>query len=349
MITRKKILNYVELAYRAKLVKRYRKMATKEVRRLNAAALTSDQKKEIQDTYKRAGLQAPPNQWHQLYSHVFGSFHADFVPEDLFYSTIEPKMNRREMFPTLVDKNLLSKLFPNTPQPVTLFKNINGMFLDEKDKAYDKKEVIGHLSKRDVFFIKPSIDSGGGKKVRRIDLSNHSAEERKQEIEQLLATYKRDFLTQIPLSQSKELSRLNPTSLNTVRLMTHLSDGQVRVLSSYVRFGGEGSFVDNTNSGGLCCGIQSDGGLKTYAYDKKFNKFALSTKGEKFEQISIPNFAEVEETVKRLHLRVPYFKLLSWDIAIDEKDSPVLIEFNVFFQEINSHQIVNGPVLSSLL
>ena len=49
---------------------------------------------------------------------------------------------------------------------------------------------------------------------------------------------------------------------------------------------------------------------------------------------------------KELHAQLPYFKLISWDLALDFDNEVVLIEFNIRWQEINSHQISNGPLFN---
>ncbi len=42
----------------------------------------------------------------------------------------------------------------------------------------------------------------------------------------------------------------------------------------------------------------------------------------------IPSYHEAVETVKRLHLQLPFFNLIGWDVAIDENGDPVVIEWN---------------------
>lgn len=43
-----------------------------------------------------------------------------------------------------------------------------------------------------------------------------------------------------------------------------------------------------------------------------------------------------------------YVKFVSWDISIDKTDAPVFIEFNTYNQNINIHQITNGPLLGKI-
>lgn len=55
------------------------------------------------------------------------------------------------------------------------------------------------------------------------------------------------------------------------------------------------------------------------------------------------------DVVKALAKRfVSMSRLISWDLAIDEKGNPLLVEFNLTFGGINFHQFCNGPILGSL-
>ena len=48
--------------------------------------------------------------------------------------------------------------------------------------------------------------------------------------------------------------------------------------------------------------------------------------------------------IQSLHKQIPYFKMISWDIAIDDKRDLVLVEYNVRSQEILGVQLFNGPL-----
>ena len=122
-------------------------------------------------------------------------------------------------------------------------------------------------------------------------------------------------------------------------------DGSVKIYSCVLRMGIGGSKVDNACSGGINCGICKDGRLKGVAYNQKGDKFMTHpTSNVKFDEIQIPNFDKVIEKVKILHPFIPHFRLVSWDIAIDEMNEPVLIEANLRYGELDFHQLNNGPV-----
>ena len=64
----------------------------------------------------------------------------------------------------------------------------------------------------------------------------------------------------------------------------------------------------------------------------------------KFSSVIIPDFEKKVEDVIRLHWKIPQFRLLSWDTAIDENNDPVLIEVNMHSGQLDFLQFNNGPV-----
>ena len=62
------------------------------------------------------------------------------------------------------------------------------------------------------------------------------------------------------------------------------------------------------------------------------------------KDLIIPNFEKIKELVTQQAKLVPHFRLVSWDIALNEYDLPILIEANLHFGEIDFHQLNNGPL-----
>lgn len=162
----------------------------------------------------------------------------------------------------------------------------------------------------------------------------------------MVTKWKRDVIVQRPLSQCEELANLNRSSINTIRVLSLLRlDGSVKIYSCVLRMGIGDSKVDNNSRGGINCGICENGRLKDIAYNKKGDKFITHpTSNIKFDEIQIPNFDKVIEKVKILHPLIPHFRLVSWDIAIDKMNEPVLIEANFRYGGLTLHQLNNGPL-----
>ena len=62
------------------------------------------------------------------------------------------------------------------------------------------------------------------------------------------------------------------------------------------------------------------------------------------KDIRYRGFEKAKELVKKAHPMVPHFKLVSWDIAIDEDEKPILIEANLAKGSSEFHQLNNGPL-----
>lgn len=62
--------------------------------------------------------------------------------------------------------------------------------------------------------------------------------------------YNGNFVIQRILKQHIFLNRFNKKALNTIRVLSFLYNGQVHILSAFLRIGGENSRLDNVSSGG---------------------------------------------------------------------------------------------------
>ena len=101
-------------------------------------------------------------------------------------------------------------------------------------------------------------------------------------------------------------------------------------------------------TGGIACGVDDNGVLKSVAYDQQYNRYEIHPNGHQFAGTKIPGFQKAKELVYTLHRRFGHFRIISWDIAIAPDHSPVIIEFNLTPQSIDLHQINNGPLFGDL-
>ena len=189
-------------------------------------------------------------------------------------------------------------------------------------------EALSHCSNVKEFVIKPSLQSGGGKGVIKCKVLNGRTDYQNHTIEDLFKIYKKDFVIQEVIHQHEIIAKLNPSSVNTIRFLTYLREDGVHVLSSHIRIGKLGSITDNSSSGGISCGILDNGQLKPYGFIQAGIKKFKSESGVELESVVIPAYQEVKALVEQMHYKVPYFKLIAWDFAINSESEPVFIEFN---------------------
>lgn len=157
-----------------------------------------------------------------------------------------------------------------------------------------------------------------------------------------------DWVAQAPVVQCDELNRLNPNSVNTLRIMSYLRrDGSVTVFPAVLRMSSDKARVDNGSSGGLACGVNPDGRLKDVARTIKGDVFSTHPlTGTRFSDIVVPGYGHIQQQVRDAHARVPQFRLIAWDIAIDRDNEAVLIEINTN-GGLNITQLNNGPLFGS--
>lgn len=308
------------------------------------SALTDQQVLEIEERWKKISFayQMDPV-WHQLYTSKTGKFSKDYIPNELHYYFTEYQLINFNYLRAFTDKNYLALLFSDIKQPKTVIRCIQGFFYmgDYTPISIDEavslvRENIG-VDKGVV--VKPSISSWGGRNI-----SFYNGDMGVEEVRQIFSSYGKNFIVQNVLEQHKDLAAIHSDSVNTVRIITILIEGEVVLLSACLRMGVGKSQVDNFSQGGVGCGIDTEGRLRSIGYDRHGNMVKQHPNGFHFEDCIVPNFNEVVKQVKKAALRVPQFGVASWDFAVDKTGAPILIEYNVGGGSIDIHQYNNGPL-----
>ena len=225
------------------------------------------------------------------------------------------------------DKNMVDVLLSNVKHPHTILKRMNGYFYYE-NKPVSKQEAIDLCQTVSNAIIKPVLNHSG-RGVRALEIKDGKTNIKEWTVEQLFDKYGQNFQIQERLRQHERMNELNPTSVNTIRILTYRSDMEILLIYSVVRIGRKGKVIDNQSAGGISAIIGEDGKLGKYAFggysDDKVEKTDTGTVLEGFE---IPSYFKAIETVKQLHYQLPFFNLIGWDVAIDEEGDPVIIEWN---------------------
>lgn len=275
--------------------------------------------------------------FHEFYYASTGIFDVKYIPDDIFYTIIDPFFNNWDEAKIVDNKTYYALYFPDVEQPETIASRCGGVWFDSLHNPIGVNEVVELCRKEEGVFVKEATESMGGHGVSFV--------EKDGPVEEIIRKMKGDTIIQKALRQHSVLSSLNASSVNTIRLLSLFINGEVRICSAILRMGIGDSKVDNASSGGITCGINHDGTLKEFAYSKKGEKYRTHPTSEiAFSGVTIPNYSEAVDLIRRLQLRLPHFKMISWDIAIREDGTPVLIEMNSYYGELDFHQLNNGPL-----
>jgi hypothetical protein len=280
--------------------------------------------------------------WHKVYAAASGRRSIDYLPEDLFYNVFESRLNPRHRKEPYKDKNYYDRLnWPCLPQ--TIFRIVNGRLFDRSYRMIDVDTALKLARETELpeFVAKPTRRSGGGFQVTFLDFAALTAF--------IPANMRRhsDWIFQHPIRQHEVMAGLNASSINTIRIITIRMGARVSVVSSFARIGTAGKRVDNLTVGGnIAVGVDEDGRLAKFGYDDNLQRStAHPDHGYAFDGFTVPSFAAARQTCIALHANIPDLDLLSWDVAIDDRGMPVVIEVNIRRQDINTTQVCSGPVL----
>lgn len=312
----------------------------------NKCFLTPEQKQEIDNFWKPyckvSGIE------HQFYAEKRSlgggeAFSARYMPDSIYYTHIDPYFNNWEAAPILDNKCQYAKMLPQVPLPKHVAYRIGGFWQNADYQFISEETVINLVSLEDEVCVKVATCSEGGSGVHFCNIREDGV----AKFQEIIQSIPGDIAIQCSLKQSSTLAKLNPSSVNTVRFISLLDkDGKVTIYSAILRMGMKDARVDNACSGGITCGIQEDGRLKNVAYsaDGTVWREVHPGSGVRYSDIVIPHFEDAKNIVYSNHRFLPHFRLVSWDIAFDENDSPLLIEVNMRYGELDFHQLNNGPL-----
>lgn len=302
--------------------------------------LTKEQKKAVKSFY--APYTKVTTLYHHLYYAKLGVFSERFLPHDLYYNVIDEYFNPNVEAKFVDNKCYYRNIFMGMKQPDTVVMRTGGFWCDSDMRLISQERLRELAEGEAAIFAKAATNSVGGKGVAYISSENGSVY---TQLVDFAKTLTGDIVVQRPVKQHKEICRINETSVNTIRCMSLLTEDGAKIYSSIMRIGIKGMRVDNASSGGLTIGINPDGTLKKYAHNSNVEEIDRHPSNDfVFEGFQIPSFDKALEFVKRAHEFAPRFRLISFDIAIDDEGDPVLIEANLHKGGLNLHQYNNGPI-----
>ena len=130
--------------------------------------------------------------------------------------------------------------------------------------------------------------------------------------------------------QHEAISRLCPTSVNTIRVATLLGDKKEGIVYAYIRIG-NGRVMDNVDCGGMAAPVDLETGvISGVGANKAGEAYEIHPMtGARIPGTQIPYWDEVKKMcLEAMHV-VPQVRFVAWDVAITP-DGPVFIEGNSF-------------------
>lgn len=154
------------------------------------------------------------------------------------------------------------------------------------------------------------------------------------------------------VEQHESINRLNPSCLNTLRIVTVLSDKMdIDIIGAVLRLG-VNSDVDNFHSGGIAINIDIDSGCLTGdgfrlapGEPEYFKHHPISR--IRLDGYVIPHWEQALKLVKKASLIISEVRTVGWDVAIT-KEGVCIIEGNHDWDKIIIEKALNHGIREKL-
>ena len=314
--------------------------------------LTHPSVNEAKNYWRKYHIKLHPK-WPVFYALLNNTYSSKYIPEDIFFNYIIPSLNNNDLCKAYTDKNSYDVFMKGVRMPKTLLRCIHGTLYDDSYTLLTHENYINSLPPEEAeCFIKPAIDSGRGRNIKKCKISKGKIfiDDIVQDIDTVISSYQGEFIIQEGIKQSKTLSDIYPYSINSIRPISLRHKGKIVVLSYLLLFGSKKNYVSNTGAGGVVCGVDENGNLTEFGYDKNFNKmFEHPFTHKPFKNITLPNFSELKKLIIQCHERLPHFNFIAWDFGLDNNNHYTLIEYNTLLPGLHTHQVFYGPIFEKYL
>lgn len=282
---------------------------------------------------------------HDLYLRSVGDGYRHFIPAFVADKSIDD-FNPRPFAPWLEDKVQFGARMAEANLPaVTTFAILR--IGDGKARARDRNDqavtfpAFLDLARHEAggeIFVKPRF-GGQGIGAYRLQLTATGLAREGEPLDEaglvrLLAPHGfDDYLVQPYFEQHPEMRVLNPSSVNTLRVVTLLNRGEVEIVGAALRVGAGRDDTDNWSSGGFIAKVELPSGRVARTARTKLGYSATRelerhpNTGVVFGDIVIPHAAAVEAVVVRGARAFSPIRLIGWDVAIGA-DGPRVLEGN---------------------
>jgi|SRR5690625_151043 len=216
------------------------------------------------------------------------------------------------------------KLFDSKPMFNEKYKNYI-----QRDWLHITNSTFGDFNEfviRNKKFIVKPVDGSHGKGIRVINYND------KINLRNLYNELKSEnTIIEELIIQHKELAEFNPTSVNTLRVVTlFCPDGNVRVMTANLRVGNGVKYADNFHHNGIAALLNVTTGIViTSGIDMNFNRYLIHPASNKqLIGFKVPYWNEIVKTVKGMAKITPTVGYIGWDVAIGKEGQIIILEGN---------------------
>jgi len=231
------------------------------------------------------------------------------------YLPILRQLNSREYENVLSDKM----------KAYNLLKPLYGREAIAVRGADDLEKYRAFCEGKPAVVLKP-VGGAMGSGIRKVDLSD--IQSREAIPEELLTGG--SYIVEELIRPHRKIRKLNPDSVNTVRVVTCCDGANVWIQKCFMKVGRSGSFVDNGGAGGIFVSVdQETGRFNSGGCDENGIRYETHPDhGFRFMGYRLPNWQAAIELAKKAAPLVAGFRYIGWDLTCTEDGRWIVVEGN---------------------
>ncbi|MBQ9532120.1 MAG: hypothetical protein IJR70_08605 [Eubacterium sp.] len=300
-------------------------------------AITKEQRKAAKEYWSRYTKHFSPL-WHELLTYKTGVFDIKYVPVDIQYTEIETRLNDWQSAHGIDNKNNYSMYFKDVKHPISVFRKTRGIYHADDYSIISKEQAISKCIECGNVIFKVALESGKGGGI-----FFWKAEEGLGALRDLMEKLPDETNAQEYVQQHEDMARMNPSSCNTIRIVSYANENGIRILRSYFQVGtSEKARMGQVAFGGICVSVHEDGTLYPIGYDVNYDGHKEHPCGIAFDGYKLPSFDKVCEAAIKCHEKMGDFRLISWDFTVGKDGEPIFIEMNIKYGGTMYHQLSSG-------
>ena len=234
-----------------------------------------------------------------------------FVTAKSFYKFLT-YMNDKKYQVILNDKLVFNNYFSKYIKREWI--NLNTSTINDFEKFLKNKEIV---------FAKTPIGEGGHG-VSKIVVKDYEVKNLYNEL-----ISKKQTLVEEAIIQSDDVNEINPSVVNSFRIVTIYKNGEVYLVNNALRVNqGVSDVIGCTDD--IYFSLNEKGKIDSNVIDDYGNIYEYHPlTNKKFSEVKISGVKEAFDLVKKLHLEIPQVRYIGWDIAFTN-NGPELVEGNEY-------------------
>ena len=277
--------------------------------------------------------------WLYVYSHFTGQFKEGWIPDNFYGKVVIPQIQGAYGKISML-KPLTNRLFDKSISP-DLGYFINKTWFDKNYSQIPESNIL-KIFFADTETVIVKLDTTyQGKGIYVLTRTNFNI----SKLNKL-----GDFVIQRFIKQHEFFNSYTPNSVATIRLTTVVEiSGHISLRAAYLRLGrSSDTHVQSENH--IRIPIEMiDGKLYKLGYLPNWHQIKTHPDNNTtFLDKEIPNFETCVNLVLGLHKKMPMVKAIGWDVVINNKNQPIVMEWNGYSNDIKFSEATQGPCFKDM-